>query len=62
MDERIKKVIECIGKNAWHESRALYPNPTWHVHVSTVLDSIRDSFDLTKEEIDAVLVAAQEEK
>lgn len=62
MDPKLRKLVVWIGENMWRESRALYPDPTNHVHVHDLLDQIHDIFEVSAEDIDAAFVKGQDKR
>jgi hypothetical protein len=62
MNDNIKELIKFITKKSVQESSLLYPDPAWNINVHSLLDKIAFLYGLTEEEIDDIIVAAQQTK
>lgn len=63
MNEKIKELIIFISKNSEAESSFLFPvaEYSWNINSHSVLDKIKELYDLNDQEIDDILKLNQPE-
>jgi hypothetical protein len=62
IDCKVEELIAFVATHAWQESRLLHPRPSVHVPVYPLLEKIEKLWELTPEQIDQIMVEAQEAK
>lgn len=50
-DEKVKQLVDYIANAAQSESGFLYPNPSWYVFATPLLDEIAEIFEVDKKDI-----------